>query len=264
MKIGDARIGDLRVLAMMYVYLDSDDGYSFYKTCEVEPVHERWELFEDKADLSPTKCDCCGKRIKYVCVIEHKPTQELAYVGRQCAATISGLKGIGGFKALSKALAHKVLRRKHLVEYLKGHPDMEKTLAWAAEQTFGFVSDVYGKLLKWGNLSPKQAAALKKSYNKQMSPEEKVIKGPAPNGTMEITGKVISTKEEYNHHYNSTTYKMLVELKDGARVFGTIPSKVVDDIKKGVIVKFTANFVLSSSGDISFGFFNRPRKATIL
>jgi hypothetical protein len=165
---------------------------------------------------------------------------------------------------MTKALAHKAKRRKHLANYIEQHPDMVPALVWAKEQTWGFVADVYEKLLKWGNLSEKQAQALKNAHIKaQMKAEDTahLPQAKAPEGKLEVTGTVISIKDDRDYDGLLIRKRMLVELSDRARVFGTIPQSI-SDVAKGDTVTFTGTFSVSGR-DESFGFFSRPRKASI-
>jgi len=81
---------------------------------------------------------------------------------------------------------------------------------------------------------------------------------PAFEGRVEITGAVISTKEQESQF--GVTWKMLVEHQDGWKVWGTIPSGI--NPEKGDKVSFTAKIEKSPS-DPKFGFFSRPTKPTI-
>lgn len=104
---------------------------------------------------------------------------------------------------------------------------------------------------------------------------------PVVEGRYEMVGKVVSTKTVESDF--GTGYKMLVELADGQRVFGSIPNNLWSEVeflggyrklawdetdgvmKKlvGMELKFTAT-VERSSKDESFGFFKRPTKASVV
>lgn len=95
---------------------------------------------------------------------------------------------------------------------------------------------------------------------------------------LRVRGRVVSVKEVADpYSYDQgTVFKMLVEDRRGFRVFGTVPRAIEVDwptevvgegtphhICKGDEVEFVAN-VERSDRDALFGFFKRPRKATIV
>lgn len=81
----------------------------------------------------------------------------------------------------------------------------------------------------------------------------------APQGRCQVEGVVLAVKEQLGHYGYQT--KMLVKLADGARVYGTVPSRIADDISKGSRVQFTANFARKEQ---EFAFYSRPSKAVLL
>ena len=77
------------------------------------------------------------------------------------------------------------------------------------------------------------------------------------------TGKVISVKEVYEKHGYEThvVTKMLVLTKNGQKIYGTVPKSIIDDVKYGVEVTFTA--MLKNIGENDFCVFSRPSKASV-
>lgn len=77
------------------------------------------------------------------------------------------------------------------------------------------------------------------------------------------TGKVISVKEVYeNYGYGTrTVIKMLVLIKDGSKMYGTVPASIVDLTKRDTEVTFTA--ALKYIGESDFCIFTRPSKASV-
>lgn len=82
-------------------------------------------------------------------------------------------------------------------------------------------------------------------------------------GKYRVTGKIISFKDSFYEGpwHVAVTVKMLVELEDGSRVFGTCPTSILDEVEKGNTVEFNANFKAKEPG---FGIFSRPSKAKIV
>lgn len=90
-------------------------------------------------------------------------------------------------------------------------------------------------------------------------------------GKQVITGEVISAKWKESQYGQS--FKMLVKDERGFKVWGTVPTKIMDSVvgegnpisgddMKGVKVTFTAT-VTASYDDAQFGFYSRPTKAAI-
>ena len=83
-------------------------------------------------------------------------------------------------------------------------------------------------------------------------------------GRQGICGTVLSTKLHETPRWGTLVMKALVELPDGRRAWGTLPSLVVGPdgqpvagSAKGLRVKFTATIELSQN-DPKFAFYKRP------
>ena len=83
---------------------------------------------------------------------------------------------------------------------------------------------------------------------------------PVPSGRVQVTGRVISTREEWSQY--GTQFKALVEDDRGFRVWGNLPSAIYR-AEKGDRVTFVAALT-PSQDDQSFGFWKRPTKAAYL
>ena len=91
-------------------------------------------------------------------------------------------------------------------------------------------------------------------------------------GKQVITGEVISAKWKSSQYGDS--FKMLVKDERGFKVWGTVPTKIMDSVvgdgnpitgddMKGVKVTFTAT-VTASDDDAQFGFYSRPTQAATI
>jgi len=85
-------------------------------------------------------------------------------------------------------------------------------------------------------------------------------KAPVPTGRVEVTGTVISTREEWTQY--GTQHKALVEDDRGFRLWGNLPSAIYR-AEKGDRVTFVAGLT-ASRDDEFFGFWKRPTKAAYL
>jgi len=152
----------------------------------------------------------------------------------------------------------------------------------AFERLVGFnymtIRDIENKLYRWGDISEKQEAFVLRLHKEG---QEKLTKAkrreeeraarvatmePLEEGRYEMTGKVVSTKTVENDF--GVSFKMLVELPTGHRVFGSIPSALLEtetgflspEELRGETVTFTARV---QRKEVDFGFFSRPSKASL-
>ena len=80
---------------------------------------------------------------------------------------------------------------------------------------------------------------------------------------VEVTGKVVTTKWQDSQYGSTLKMMVLVTTEDDGeyRLWGSVPSKI--DVANEDTVTFTAQ-VEASRDDPSFGFFSRPRKASVI
>lgn len=104
--------------------------------------------------------------------------------------------------------------------------------------------------------------AIEKARKAIEAAERKALKGVAPTGRKKVKGTVTNIKMYEGYAYNTVTYKMLVTLENGATVFGSIPSSIID-VEKGETVEFTATFE-ENEEDNTHSFYKRPSKAIIV
>ena len=134
------------------------------------------------------------------------------------------------------------------------------------EGTNAFIKDVIFTVKKWNTASAKQMAAVVKCFKqdedfskKNKARLERVV--PMVDGKGEVIGEVVSIKQ-YESHWSSYTYKMLIEDFKGYRVFGTVPAFFLDaDVKVGDFVKFNAKL---RQKELGFGFFSYPKKGVFV
>jgi hypothetical protein len=131
-----------------------------------------------------------------------------------------------------------------------------------------FYSSLAQAYVKYGSLTERQEAALKRSLTNYHDRNERIVASraarvvtqPIPTGRVVITGKVISTKWQASQY--GDTFKMLVESEQGWRVFGTVPSRLSNrELTNGTKVVFTAEV---QPKEADFGFFSRPTGGAVL
>ena len=127
-----------------------------------------------------------------------------------------------------------------------------------------FAKDLSKAFHKWGDLS----AARQFWLHRVATPKPSAHPTPtAPladsKGRVTVQGTVISTQLRPSGPLwkDRWSFKILVVLADGNRVWGTCPAPLVDRVKNGEKeVTFTAK-VVSSEKDPHFGFFSHPKAA---
>lgn len=174
-----------------------------------------------------------------------------------------------------------------LVEAVNNLPE-----GWGANTAQDIISRIYVP-------SEKQIALLHKIVDQQKKWDEENKKRettstPVPEGSQTIKGKVISYKavrDSYSYS-GGDIMKLTVQDDRGFRVFGSAPKKVLDDVydawlqavgddkddyiwdygpeyylkdavENGLVIEFTAT-ITKSNDDELFGFFSRPRKASVV
>jgi hypothetical protein len=107
-----------------------------------------------------------------------------------------------------------------------------------------------------GYESGKIAKAIESYYANKTVDEVKKIVGQSPEGKVEVTGTVLKLSFVDSRYGYAT--KMLVELENGSRVFGTAPQ---GDFGQGDKIVFKADFSVKEHG---FSFFKRPKLLNVV
>ena len=234
------------------------------------------------------QCDHCGAAIRYVGVLRHTPTGDHLAVGETC---------LDGRFTLATPVFHRMRKAAELDRkaqriitawnaYKATHEADWDALA-ASSNTF--IQDVLGKGRQYGDLSDKQFAAIVTAHGRDLAfaarkAEAALTAAPAaevPEGKgLVITGSVVSMKDVESMYGITTKMLVLVSTPAGDyKVWGTVPSSLLGGegiydadnrwietapaAEVGSTVTFTAN-VERSTKDADFGFFSRPRKATVV
>ena len=274
MNIKSLPVSDLKLVAVCELDSDNDGNV-------IPLIHiiDQQAYDESTCELHGNHCNCCGHRLKYTCLIQHIPTKTLVPVGRDCARTIDGLRDLGLVDGISVALAQRRACDKKEQAFRSNNHAACAALDWAATGINRTAKDIYEKLRKYGSLSEKQVAFLIGIYNRDIATRATAT-GTVPVGKQAIEGTILSVKpvgvevrSDYNRFYTTTHYKVLVDLGNGAKIFGKCPPKVyalgdatgarIGVPEKGQRVTFSAT-CNQSDKDPLFGFFERATKWTVL
>ena len=220
-------------------------------------------------------CHVCGANAIYTAVFFHVPTNQLIQTGFDCADKIESghdndfRKAKLEIKSARENFAGKQKARLLCEDH--GIPqafDIGTSDVHSLNESTAIVISMIHKLIRYGSLSDKQWDFLKSLVDrieradeiKAQRDAEKEAAAPCPKGKVDLDVVVLSIKWHENQFGGNL--KMFCKADSGFTVWGTVPSKVSDDLKKGDRIQFTANLT-PAEDDPKHGFFKRPSKAVI-
>lgn len=243
-----------------------------------------------------SSCDCCGANFLYGQVWVNTITNELVAVGSTCGESTFGEDDRASLdlKTMKSRVAAAKKSEKLRVEvekFLSENEGLEATLDLGDSNSNDYelrtLANLKKNLNRYGSLTEKQIAFANKLAEATRTGETKAKKEaerearyaeaieerskrlesaePWTSGRTEIEGKIVSVREG-DPYTQYATDKMLVELDDGRRCWGSIPSFVLreedyEDLEdlKGRRVAFRARITLAAE-DQYFAFYSRPTK----
>lgn len=261
-----------------YVVVDYFDNrppeYVFGMPAEAFRAEREWHMKERSRlfpELNCYRCEHCGQgNVRYVVAVDHVPTGKRVCFGQDCVVRLD-FPNQDAFKAAQlRARAEQKSARlaiwKKRLAFLEQHPEVQGLIDEAAKPAHAenhFVKDVLAKLDQYGSLSERQIEGVRKSLaidNERQKAKENDTRPVLKSSERAVReGVVISLKTQESQF--GTTFKMLVQLDDGNRIFGTEPSSPC--IRKGDRIQFSAPIEVSDR-DPHFGFFTRPTKCKVL
>lgn len=255
---------------------DSDWMYQAYR--------EDMKEYDDALSLFPTfegnferknTCDHCGAAFNHGVLFLHVPTDELIHVGHICASNTVGLPDRAAAARKKAEKFHKEQEeirklREAGAEWRERCSDLVAFLEALPQDANYFIKDMQRAVERWGKLTPGQEQATRRFIEREakfqeVKREREAALKDAPAltaGRQALAGKILSTKLQDSDY--GTSLKMLVELPDGNRVFGTVPAsldRIPTEDMPGKRVNFTAT-VKPSDKDPHFGYFSRPANAS--
>jgi hypothetical protein len=209
-------------------------------------------------------CAACGTYFAHGAVVHNSKTDDIIAIGGICAGTWGLAKQIGMRAARARKAVANAERKAAAHGAAKSFLAANDGLADAFEVDHYIVQDIERKLWQYGDLSDKQVELVFKIAREQA---ERLVNQAARAAKMDaapvlaegrytIEGRIVSTKTQESMY--GTQYKMLVEMENGNRVWGTVPSNIWD-VEAGSRVRFDAA-VERSQDDEHFGFYKRPTK----
>lgn len=218
--------------------------------------------YNDELESNGYNCDqCthCGTHLKHGSLYRHT-SGELVVIGPTCVDRLQ-------FESCDQIQAEHIANRIHLARL---RSLMKRNWRWKIVGEFlienqdkdVIIRDMLNKLNKYFSLSRKQVAfarrLVRQSDNFEALKAEREAKSAnAPDwedGRQEIEGQVLSAKWKDSDWGSSL--KLLIELADGRKCWGSAPQKWIDaDEPKTIRIK--AGFT-TSRDDKKFAFFKRP------
>lgn len=254
--------------------------------------------------IGTSRCDHCGHaHFHYGDVYRHRASGQYIVVGWQCSNDVfsfdsrrqldqrNAKRSLAGIRKRGKMAAA-------AAAVLASNPGLEDALKLADsgdgnEQSI--LGDLRAKLVQWGNLSEKQiafairlgdqvrtgdTAEVRKARKAAERAEQLKDVAPWTEGRQTVQGEVLTVRFDDGFY---PAWKWLVQQLDGKRVWGTVPTPVLDAIiemtvpgtvegttrhceaqdLKGRQVKFDAA-VQPKDDDGHFAFYKRPTKAVLV
>lgn len=265
-------VADLELVAICFQCDETDEGRPVF---DYEVLNQAG--FERASIPSHTiACDCCGHSLKYACVVQHLPTQDLFYIGRDCARKIEYLRRFDAvIEGASIAVAERAAcnAREHAA-LAQSSDDFKAAYHWAGTvaEAPELARDIRAKIRRYGSPSEAQKALLIKIWSEDLA-RRATATGSAPRGKHTVTGTIISIKMARNKTFDTWQAKTLIDLGNGVRVYGNAPSSVYELqafgavpallVTKGQRIQFTATFE-PSRNDKLFGFWKRPSRWNLI
>lgn len=235
--------------------------------------------FDEETDTVERTCVHCGRRYGFTMeyYVRHLPTNALVFMGSGCIddalLTDEAAYAMKRAANASRNAAHRAEVAAKRAEWDAANPEQAAALdAYLADidadgPEDAFLTDLcrarqnYGALTEGQTPWPVKALASRAEWAAKRAEREAIL-ATVPDlteGRYEVVGTVVSVKF-IDNDFGGTT-KMLVELANGTRVFGTVPNVLFDnEALVDATVAFTAK-VERSADDTHFGFFSRPTKA---
>jgi len=148
----------------------------------------------------------------------------------------------------------------NLEEIRAKNPDLVELIDFSlSDQAPVFSRSVMETVAIKGNITDNQLVALQKAHKQHVLKSKP--KSDCPAGEAQIEGEIVSVKSQ-QYGWNSTL-KMVIQDDKGFRVYGTVPQSIQGATLVGRKVSLTA-YIEPSQDDTSFGFYYRPKKASLI
>lgn len=214
------------------------------------------------------RCVHCGNgRVRWITVCNHLPTGDKVVFGSDCTDRLGFANKVAFKLALLKSRADaradslKAFTKREA--FLAANPPLAAVVAGLSDPVHaknGFLHDVMAKFFRFGDLSPRQLAAVVDTFHKDLTfaarkaVEDAEPKGLAPSGKAAVTGTVLSIQDRETDF--GVVTKTLLKLANNSKVWVTLPG-AASNVKRGDTLSLSATWEVSRD-DKSFAFGKRP------
>lgn len=228
-------------------------------------------------------CHVCGSvNAIYTALFYHAPSNTYVRTGLDCTEKLDqAVNGDVFRRKVGRALearkgknkAKAILEAKGLADawtVYESYDNCETSPAPGKEEVT--ITDIVGKLIKYGNASDAQLKYVGTLLDRiKRRPEIEVARKaeqdaaapvPVTAARVEIVGKVLSIREP-DAYAPFPSWKMLVQVDAGWKVWSSIPSALRGRVARGDRISFVAGLKVSDK-DSKFGFANRPAQAKVI
>jgi hypothetical protein len=247
---------------------DQGGQHSADGSCCVLGLRQSGAVFAEHGGTG--QCTFCGARFVYGDIYRHTGTNEHVHVGHICGEKMELVMDNRDRKeffaerdgAMTRAI--NAFRKAEAVKAAEFFAT-QNGLTEDFKMEHHIIQDIWFSLVKWGGLSDKQVALVRKIANDVRNPRVAEVEVAAPVGDarVKVEGELVSIK--VTDGFYGVQYKMTVKVSTENGVWlcnGTLPSGIKVDTARGSKVSFFA--VLKTGFKPSFAFFSRPTKAAVV
>lgn len=179
------------------------------------------------------RCQHCGVAHKYGMAWRHAPSGEFVTTGWICADKLLPMKSAGDMERKrlerkAKVLRKQMKRKAEIRNFYSQNPDLQEIFENGEHH---IIKDIHSALQKYGKLSDKQVAFVRKLWKEEQEKKAKVESGEIElleEGRQTFEGTVISRKTKETFY--GLQHKWLVENDEGHRVWCTEPKQYEDEL----------------------------------
>lgn len=224
-------------------------------------------------------CAVCGAAAFYVARFHHRDTNRYITTGEDCAYKLDMGDAVAFRSFRDRVAAGRVaFAGRAKAQGILADNGLEA--AWAVYTSIepqkyeeGIITDIVGKLVRYGSVSDKQLSFVRSLLDKivrraeleadRAAQYEAAAPLPVFTGRVTLVGTVLAIKEpseDDTSRFPAT--KLLIQHADGWKVWGTRPA-ALDGVQKGDVVEMVCT-ISKSDRDGKFGFYSRPSKAKVM
>jgi hypothetical protein len=220
-----------------------------------------------------SSCDYCGTGIRYQFWIQGVSGDQFK-VGCECVRKTYSVgadvrvhveREMKEFERKNRVMKKLAKSQAQAEAFLQAHPGLSEAL-----DTEHYISnDLKRALARWGSLSEAQVKLAFKlvgdvKIQAEHKAQDEALKANAPawiKGRQVVEGVILVVKVQDENRFYFATEKMLVQLADGRKCWGTCPSN--QEFVKGASISFSADFT-PKDGDPTFAWFKRPTQGRVV